>query len=308
MNYDIKIKSESLHNGQIEFERLGFLAKSTKEIAQRALMLKIFGYSDIEPDKQFLKASEIHLEKLSTNKRNGTSMILDCDHFSDSIKNFQFNAFKPELWSEIQQLTPMALVIKSFRSAIVDSEDKENLDKNLLKSLIRFKKNFSGKNDVFFLSNRNTIPEIKLKYTDFKKIEQIEESIPEPNKVTVFGTFDELKYSKQKVVLLTENGNLNATIKDESVFLQMLDFVGKELTITGMAQYKPNGKLSFIEISGFSEPGKGDKYFSKIPQALTIQQQMDFQLKERKSVNPFAQIIGQWPGEEKWEDIIHDLD
>jgi hypothetical protein len=308
MNYDIKIGGEITNNGQIEFERLSLLAKSTKEIAQKALMLKIFGFSDITLDAKLKKATEIRLEKLNSSEKEGTAMLLDCNYFAETIKSFQTNAFKPDLWAEIQQLTPMALVIKSFRSALFDDEDKDNLDKELLKSLIKFKKNFVGKKQVFYMSNRQSIPEIEIKYEDFKKIENLEDSIPEPNKVTVYGAFDELKYLKQKVVLLTDKGSINATIKDEPLFSQMLEYIGQDLTITGMANYKPNGKLSFIEITGFAQPKTGDKYFSKIPQALTVQQQIDFQLKERKSVNPFASIIGKWPGDEKWEDIINELD
>ena len=215
--------------------------------------------------------------------------------------------FKPELWQRIQQLTPMALVIKSFRAALIDDEDKDILDAPLLRSLFQFKKNFTGK-QVFYLSNRQSISEIEIKIQDFERIKQLEESIPEPNKVSVYGTFDELKYSKQKVVLITEQGNINAVLKDETLFRRMLDFIGKELVINGMAHYKPNGKLSHIDISGFSEPGTNDKYFAKIPQALSVQQQIEFQLKERMSTNPFAALVGQWPGDEKWEEIINELD
>ncbi len=308
MNYDIKITGEIQNHGQIEFDRLSLLAKSTKEIAEKALMLKVFGFSDIELSAQFKRASEIRLEKLVSDEENGTAMLIDCNYFSDSVKTFQIDAFRPDLWTDLQQLTPMALVIKSFRSALIESEEKDNLDKSLLKSLIKFKKNFSGKNQIFHLSNRQTVPEVEIKIEDFRKIELLEENIPEPSKVAVLGTFDELKYSKQKVVLVTVDGVINATVPDEALFLQMLEYVGKELTITGMANYKPNGKLSFIEINNFSEPGKADKYFAKIPQALTVQQQIDFQLKERKSLNPFASLIGKWPGEESWEEVINELD
>lgn len=308
MNYDITITGNTKDRGLIEFDRLSLLAKSTKEIAEKALMLKVFGYSDIEMSPQFRKASEIRLEKLVSDEVNGTAMLIDCNYFAESVKTLQIDAFKPELWGDLSQLTPMALVIESFRAALVDSEDKDNLDKSLLKSLINFKKNFSDKKQVFHLSNRQTVPEIEIRIDDFKKIELLTENIPAPAKVTVLGTFDELKYSKHKVVLITLDGAINATVGGDALFQQMLEYVGKELAITGMANYKPNGKLSFIEIHSFSEPGKSDKYFAKIPQALTVHQQIEFQLKERRSFNPFASLIGKWPGEESWEEIINELD
>jgi|GEM_PF-7131711 len=41
---------------------------------------------------------------------------------------------------------------------------------------------------------------------------------------------------------------------------------------------------------------------------MKAQQQIDFQLQERRSLDSFASLIDQWPGEEKWEEIINELD
>lgn len=51
MNYDINIIGNKEDNGKIEFDRLSFLAKSTKDIASKALMFKYKGFSQISPDK-----------------------------------------------------------------------------------------------------------------------------------------------------------------------------------------------------------------------------------------------------------------
>ena len=309
MNYDIKIRGDKEDNGLLEFDRLNQITQITKEIATKALMLKIRGFSEIKPDKSIKEALAIRLQSLNGNKNEGTSMVLDCTHFEKTLKVLQLNLFKPT--GEILKLTPMALVIQTFRSALIEEEDKDNLDKPLLKTLLKFRKNFISNNEIFYFSNRNSIPEIEVTLKDFRKIENLEDSIPEPTKVIINGKLDEMKYSKSKLVLITNDGAVNAFAKDYVVIDGIVQYMGKELTITGMAHYKPGGQVSFIEIQEYYEPGEKDIFFSRKPSAMDAQQQIQFQLKKGKKKNPLTDIIGKWPGnesEEEFEKMLKELD
>jgi hypothetical protein len=306
MNYDIQLRGDENDNGLIEFDRLNKLTQSTKEIATKALMLRIGGFSEIRPPKHLLKSLSIYLESLKGNKTEGTYLLLNCEHFEKNIASLQLDAFKPA--EELLKLTPMALVIQTFRAALVEEEDKDYLDKPLLKTLLKFKKNFTNANEVIYLSNRSSVPAIAVTVDDFNKIEDLEESIPEPNKVIINGKLDEMKYSKSKLVLVTEQGPVNAFSKDASSIYSIKDYFGKELTITGMAHYKPGGKLSFIEIQDFTEPAESDKLFSRVPHAMSVQQQIAFEVRSGKSKNPLKEITGKWPGEESLEDLLKLLD
>lgn len=283
MNYDIKIVGDNADNGLIEFDRLNLLTKSTKEIATKALMLQLRGYSDIKPDKHISKALELKLKSLIGNEKDGTSMTIDCNRFSETIKGLQLDIFKPK--EQLLQTTPMALVINSFRSALSDNQLEADIDKPLLKSLINFKKNFITDNEIFYLSNRGTIPEVKLTKNDFQKISLLEERIPEPRKVIVNGQLDEIKVSKGKLGLQTENGIITVIAKSETTLNEIFKYIGKEITITGIAHFKPNGQLSFVEVGEFGQPNATDKYFSKKPNAMTAQQQLLFQVKQGKGRN-----------------------
>lgn len=268
--------------------------------------LRIGGFSEIRPPKHLLKSLSIYLESLSGNKTEGTYLLLNCEHFEKNIASLQLNAFKPA--EELLQLTPMSLVIQTFRAALIEEEDKDYLDKPLLKTLLKFKKNFTNANEIIYFSNRSSVPAIEVTIDDFDKIEDLEESIPEPNKVIINGKLDEMKYSKSKLVLVTDQGPVNAFSKDASSIYSIKDYFGKELTITGMAHYKPGGKLSFIEIQDFAEPGESDKLFSRLPHAMSVQQQIAFEVRSGKSKNPLKEITGQWPGEESLEDLLKLLD
>lgn len=287
-NYDIKIVGEHADNGRIEFDRLNLLTKSTKDIATKALMLRLRGFSDITPDKSLKRALSLYLEEISGNPKDGTSLKIGATHFSDTITGIQYELFKPK--EEILKLTPMYLVIDSFHSALKGDREQADLDKPLLKSLLSFKSNFLSDNEIFYLSNRGTIPEIKITKDDFKSISILEESIPSPKKVIVNGQLDEMKVSKGKLGMQTEQGLVNVFANDKSIIENIVEFMGKDITITGIANYKANGHISYVEIQDFGNPGANDKFFSKKPSALSANQQLLFHTKQIKKGNSFQSL------------------
>jgi len=311
MNYDIKILGEDEDNGLLEFDRLNLLTKSTKDIATKALMFRLRGFSDINPDKNLKKALAMRLESISGSGQDGTSLTINCTHFSETIKGLQFEMFKPR--EEVLQLTPMALVISSFQTAINDDSEDADLDKPLLKSLMSFKKNFISDNEIFYMANRGTIAEVRLTKDDFQKIGLLEDRIPEPKKVIVNGQLDEMKVSKGKLGLQTEQGFVNVFANHKSIIENIVGFMGKEVTISGLAHYKPNGQLSFVEIQEYNEPGARDRFFSKKPTAMTAHQQLLFQAKQSKkssSLSALKSISGLLKDEindKEFEEMLEDI-
>lgn len=311
MNYDIKILGEEEDNGLLEFDRLNLLTKSIKDIAMKALMYRLKGFGDITPDKNLKRALVMRLQSISGNDQEGTSLTIDCSHFSDTIKGGQMEMFKPR--EAILQMTPMALVIQSFQTALSDESEDADLDKPLLKSLMAFKKNFISENEIFYLANRGTIAEVRLTKDDFQKITRLEDSIPEPKKVIVSGQLDEMKVSKGKLGLKTDQGFVNVFANDIIIIENIIKYMGKELTISGMAHYKPNGQLSFVEIQDYREPGTRDKFFSKKPTAIPAQQQLLFQVKQSKKSNSISALksisglLKDEISEEQFREILKDL-
>jgi len=311
MNYDIKILGEDEDNGLLEFDRLNLLTTSTKDIATKALMFRLRGFSDINPDKNLKKALAMRLESISGSGQDGTSLTINCTHFSETIKGLQFEMFKPR--EEVLQLTPMALVISSFQTAINDDSEDADLDKPLLKSLMSFKKNFISDNEIFYMANRGTIAEVRLTKDDFQKIGLLEDRIPEPKKVIVNGQLDEMKVSKGKLGLQTEQGFVNVFANDKSIIENIVGFMGKEVTISGLAHYKPNGQLSFVEIQEYNEPGARDRFFSKKPTAMTAHQQLLFQAKQSKkssslsALKSISGLLNDEINDKEFEEMLEDI-
>lgn len=288
MNYDIRIVGEDEDNGMLEFDRLATLTKTTKDIASKALMLSLRGYSDITPDKPLKNALKMFVENIQGSESEGTALTIDCRFFSDTIKGLQYDMFKPK--EEVLKLTPMALVINAFHAVLNSSSMEADLDKPLLKSLRGFKKNFISDNEIFYLANRGTVPEVKITKETFQQIEILDDSIPEPQNTIVSGQLDEMKISKARLGLATKEGMVNLVAKEEATVRKLVDFLGKEVTIQGKAHYKANGLLSFVEIGAFYPPSINDKIFSRIPSAATASQQVLFQTKEKKPGSSFEAL------------------
>jgi hypothetical protein len=311
MNYDIKIIGEDQDNRLLEFDRLNLLTKSTKDIATKALMFRLRGFSDINPDKSIKKALSMRLQNISGSRQNGTILTIDCTQFSETIKGLQFEMFKPS--EEVLQLSPMALVIHSFQTALNDDNKDADLDKPLLKSLMSFKKNFISDNEILYMANRGTIAEVRLTKDDFQKIGQLEDRIPEPRKVIVNGQLDEMKVSKGKLGLQTEQGLVNVFANDKRIIENIVSFMGKEVTISGIAHYKPNGQLSFVEIQEYGKPGTRDRFFSKKPSAMTAHQQLFFQAKQSKKTSSFSALksisglLKDEINDEQFQEMIEDI-
>jgi len=271
MNYDIKIQTDSTEVSRLEFDQLARLAKSTKDIATKALMLNLYGYSDIKPNKETKKALELFLEEIKNTNNEELTLIVDCFNFSETIEELQLDIFSSK--EELLKLTPMALVIQAFHSAL-GSKDYFSVDKPLLKALLNFKKNLSSKNQRIFLSNRGTIAEIELTQASFEEIEILEQGIPAAQTVVINGLLDEMKVSKGKLGLLVDNELINLLVTKNKDIQNLREFMGNEITIKGIAHYNAKGKIRFVEVKEFNKPEKGDAYFSQIPLAENVQQQL----------------------------------
>lgn len=306
MNYDIKISNNYEGHGKLELNRVAFLSSHIKRIAQKALLLQLFGYSKVSLPSKYKRYLNIFLTENKAGAAD-TLLTLDADNFHDLP--VQLDVFRDK--STLQDLTPVALVIKTFRAALTDEEDKNLLDEPLINELIQFKKFFNNDQESIQLSNRGTTPEVSFNQRGIDKIEDLYKTIPEPQKTVINGVIDEMKFSRKQLVLVTENKQKVVVLPpSEHTLTEIKDFFGKEITITGMAHFKPGGQLSYLQMDRFGKPGKADKFFSKKPDKMSMQQQIALQIREGKKKNPLDDVIGKWPGDEtdeEFERMLKDL-
>ena len=230
-----------------------------------------------------------------------TLLTLDADNFQNLPMQLDFFSDK----TDFNNLTPMALVIKTFTAALGENEDKNLLDEPLIDELIKFRKFFNNDTEKILLSNRKSIPEVQFSEKEIDKIEALYKTIPGPQKTIINGVIDEMKFSKKQLVLVTNDKQRVVIIPPSDKLLsEVKDFFGREITLTGMAYFKPGGQLSYMKLESFNEPGNADKLFSFKPGKMNVQQQIALQIREGKKRNSMDEIIGKWPGDESLEELL----
>lgn len=303
MNYDIKIINNYEGKGRLEFNRVNFLITHIKNIAQKSLLLLLYGYSKVSLDPFLKKHLEFFLNQAKSVDEN-VVFTIDTEYF----KNIPVQLRLFEKIYPLDKLTPMALVIQSFHAALSDNGDKNLLDVPLIEQLLKFKKFFHDDKEKILLTNRNTIPEIEFSRKDIQKIEQLYTFIPTPQKITVAGEVDEMKFSKEQVILKTADNQKIIVVVKKKEFEHLKEFFSKEIQIFGMAHFKPGGQLSYIEMEKFeTADSRLMKMFAKKPHKMTLQQQIAFQFQQDKKPNPIDDLIGKWPGDESLEELLQML-
>lgn len=306
MNYDIKLINNYEGKGRIELNRLEFLAKHIKSIAKKALLLQLYGYSKVSMPKSLNKYLNVFLTQTKGDD-GSTILTLEAENFQNIP--VQLDLFREK--QELNMLTPMALVIQAFTAALSD-DDNGMIDEPMIDELLKFRKFFQTDTEKVLLTNRSTIPEVEFTRKEIDKIENLFKKIPPPQKTTVAGVVDEMKYTREQVILTTADHKKIVVVVAKELFNGLKEFFGQQIAITGMAHFKPGGQLSYIKMESFNEADERMmKMFSKKPHKMSIQQQIALQIREGKKPNPIDEIFGKWPGnetDEEFEKMLKDLD
>ncbi|MEL6559322.1 MAG: hypothetical protein AAFQ94_14120 [Bacteroidota bacterium] len=302
MNYEIKISDAIEENGKIDLVRLSAIADGISKIAEGALQIRLKGVSLSKGRKKESLKKSLRIV-LSGLKKGSTVLCLESEKFKDTLDNVQLDIFRSESQIDLQNQTPISLFVSSFNEISKNNGESELLDKSLLRELKNFKKSFLGDDEVFSISNEGSFETLELRKKDFDKIQILEEGTPESEPIILNGTVEELKYSKLKVKILTNDGVINAFLSDELTADHISPFWGKEITITGINHFKSN-KTSVVEIKQVYQPNNSDKYFSrKSKKTLSVEDQLKEQI-DKKSGNRLSDIVGKWPDEERFEDLL----
>lgn len=293
MHYEIKLSGTPFDDGAIDLDRLELLAQYIHDIAKGALQMRMFGTSVKKgrDTDQIANALKIRLRGLS---KGSTILHLECQPFRETLQQVQGNLFHQEILRRLPDQTPMALVMESFQDALNPESSGEMLDKHLLRDLQNFKKVFVNEAHTLLISNRGSLPDLKLQMTDFNRLKSIEEKIPNPQPVVIVGIVEELNFSKAKVTFIPDKGRPITGFLGEAVPAgEMAKYWGHRVSIRGTAYFRPNGQMAFVEIAKVALAVAGDEYFSRPVHRETVAQQLERQITTKKGVgNRLSDFIG----------------
>lgn len=308
-NYEIRIEGGPKNQGSIEFSRLAQLAEGIYEIAKGALQIRLEGVSKKrgESPRYLQDAVQIRLKGL---RAGSTVLMIESDTIGEHLPQLQGDLFHPDTLKALPAQTPMQLVVASFEEALrTEPQEVSHLDKPLLRQMQALKKFFEQEKEVLSIANEGGFETLQLKAVDFARIRELEEITPDPRPMLISGQVDMLKYSKSLVTILTPEGVIRARVDERLPAEQIGRHWGKTGTFAGTAHFRPDGKLSIFEIQQVVEvPENAAIYLSQVPELTTVEEQMDrFMKKNNGRTNRLKDLLGQWPGDESYDEIIAEI-
>lgn len=294
-----------MEEGKISFSMLEKLSQQFTKIAEGTLRLYMEGSSARKGrTPEWLKKSlNFNLTGL---KKGSTVLDLEAPLLTETLKSMQMPLFSELEIDTLEGETAMSLSMYSYEKAFSEEKDTALLDKLLLKDMLGFRKFLQQKNEVIELSYKLKQHTVSLEREKFAKVKVLEKTTPRSVKVKITGKLDLMRHSNSQLEIITERKKIRAFLPNYITFDMVKEHFGKDVTISGMANFNPGGKITAIELLNIGMPAEGDDYFRKVPKALKKSINLH-QLSSEKNYTgtDLDKIVGKWPGDESIDELLY---
>ena len=191
--------------------------------------------------------------------------------------------------------------------AVVERDaDAVAADRALLDSCVRFAKvSGSGFNGIRLEGLRGRKKPLVITPAHVPKIELLRDETPPPQGARVAGTLDTISATSTDVILKLEDGTkLPARMEDHDPN-ELRELFGKLVVISGVAHYRPSGRLLMVDVESIGEAGPGDRLFATAPSPRVRRPVAAPVAREHSS--GVAAFFGTWPGEESDDELLDAL-
>ena len=191
--------------------------------------------------------------------------------------------------------------------AIVEGDAEDVVaDRALLDSCVRFAKASGDGFDGIQLGGlRGRQIPLVIRPDHIPRIERLRDETPTPQAARVAGTLDTISASRTDVILKLKDGTkVPARLEDHDPDA-LKELFGKAAVISGMAHYRPSGRLLMVVAEAIDEAGARDHIFEAAPVARRrVPINTPVLQDESSGVSVF---FGTWPGEETEEELLEAL-
>ncbi|CAN5389257.1 hypothetical protein BH09BAC3_BH09BAC3_26780 [soil metagenome] len=107
---------------------------------------------------------------------------------------------------------------------------------------------------------------------------------------------------------MDETKRIRAVLSEQLSISELTSFFGKEVTVSGTANYNPSGEVISFEITGYKPVNQKEKYFSQLPKPLfeetDLKRIANAQNYKGYSTEKVKKIVGHIQVEESLEDLL----
>lgn len=306
MPCQITLAGESYSKKRLDFGHARKLTGIFEDLAYGSVNIRLNAKSlhQGKRNPQIERAAQVYLLDFDGSSQ---TFQIESDPLAQSLQGLQGDLFSPEAVDEMARETPLGLVVQGLRAGIDPQADRTWLDKPLLERMALFSKLLPTSEDHISILNEGSFEPLDLTLNEALHIAELQKQTPKPRRVSVSGNVDVVAILAKRIELIAHGHRVR-------VFLEMPpDEMGisarQQITVTGMAHYRANGTLLRVEADKVREARPADKAFERVARAETQRQQLERLRREKpQRVNPLGNMIGKWPGDETYEEIMAMLD
>lgn len=242
----------------------------------------------------------------------GSAVVaLEAPALSDAAPDRFGGGHQVSLFAEPQRLIDSGISTVDIFAAVLASVvqgDRGHVlaDRALLDTCVRFARAAREGFDGVQLEGIAGFSEpLVVRRDDVAKIELLRDETPGPKAVRVTGTLDTISATKSDVVLTLSDGTTVASRLDAHDNEQLKTLFGSRVVVSGVAQFRPSGKLLVIDVEHLGPARDGDAVFESAPKAAARPVASLLPQEEGTGVSAF---FGTWPGDESDEELLDALE
>ncbi len=305
IQYRIKISGLKSPEGTIPMSALKDISEAFLEGSERALRLSLEGIS-VKKGKlpEWLRKS---LNFTITGIEKGsTVLVVEAPTLKEAAPE---QIERQDLWFSRPDPKDTAVSLLCMSVMDIESErlESERLDRGLLDALGSFEpivREYASLLEV--RASRRPKEHFQIGLEQMERVSKIKEKIPEPKAIILSGHFNMIEYIRRGFELTLEDGRKIRGSADASFVNEenMRSLWGKQVTLRGVAHFKPSGRVRFVEAQVIKAFEPGEEAF-EVP--LEFESPKDFMegMKRKYGVkSPLADIWGKWPGDESIEQLL----
>jgi hypothetical protein len=309
LKYRLKLEGLDSPAGTISTRALFELLKQFTACTERGLRLAIEGQSNKSgPIPKWLEtATDFSFTGIET---GSTILAIEAPVLKEVIPE---QVVQQDLWGKAPdpQDTAISYIGRSVRDMADENMESNNFDAGVLAGLLELKPFLAGyaKTIRIHCENRKK-DDFKIDLPIIEKVEKLKTCIPEPRVFMLSGQLEQIRYNKKGFHLEVAGGqSIPGKINEEFMGIEELrDLWGKKVTIKGVVNFKPSGKMRFLEAQMIKPKEDGEEIFESAPASQT-----EFEFARQVTIEKnrrdwLKDLMGQWPGDEPIEDLIKELD
>lgn len=137
---------------------------------------------------------------------------------------------------------------------------------------------------------------------DVPHMERLRDETPRPQAARVAGVLDTVSASRSDIVLVLRDGSRVSARMEEHDLELLRSMLGQQVVVSGMAHYRPSGRLLLIDGESIAAARPEDTVFQRAP----VPRRQRFMLDTAGPSDPrgVESFFGTWPGDESDDQLL----